>query len=59
MPLSCKETLALDSHRPLTYDNTQIAVQTPKLEDLNTRESGGAPTAAEEREDRIRTISTT
>lgn len=60
MPLATKETLALDSHRPLTYEtqhlrNTNYNIKTPLLEDFITRESR----VPDEQEDRIRSITAT
>ena len=59
MPLASRETIALDSHRPLTYETemfgaTDYGVKTPILEDFLTKETDDKP---EEREDRIRTVS--
>ena len=44
MPLASKETLQLDSHRPLTYETqhlrqTNYNIKTPNLEDFVTREN--------------------
>ena len=60
MPLASKETLALDSHRPLTYETQQLkatdySIKTPNMEDFLTKDSGGGH-HLDEREDRIRTI---
>lgn len=71
LPLASKETMTLDSHRPLSYETqmlrlTDYNIKTPNMEDFVTRDSnnGGAGglillNAEEEREDRIRTIQAT
>lgn len=72
LPLASKETMTLDSHRPLSYETqtmlrlTDYNIKTPNMEDFMTRDSnnGGAGglillNAEEEREDRIRTIQAT
>ena len=71
LPLASKETMTLDSHRPLSYENTQNValrqtdynIRTPNIEDFMTKDSnngGGAMLLPEEeREDRIRTIQAT
>ena len=71
LPLASKETIALDSHRPLTYETqhlkaTNYNIKTPIMDDFITRDSNHAGqkncdnkeelTALEAREDRIRTI---
>jgi len=58
LPLASKETIALDSHRPLTYETQQLGatnygIKTPILDDYLACETDNLP---EEREDRIRTI---
>lgn len=44
MPLASKETLQLDSHRPLTYETqhlrqTNYNIKTPNMDDFITRET--------------------
>ena len=71
LPLASKETMTLDSHRPLSYENTQnnvlrqtdYNIRTPNMEDFMTKDSNNDARAGmlllnaeEEREDRIRTI---
>ena len=65
LPLASKETMTLDSHRPLTYDTqnmkgqTNYNIRTPNLDDFLTKDSArGDPiiNQEDEREDRIRTI---
>lgn len=69
LPLASKETIGMDSHRPMTFENDDIQgnknnqkertnynIKTPILDDFLTKETDDEPEEELLLEDRIRSI---